>query len=258
MSFSRQQRIVDHFRRSIESYDNGAVVQKKVSEDLLAALADLGCTGFSRVLEIGCCTGSMTESLCRRFAIERLWLNDLVAECCQRTRRRIAGRVEHAIEAIGDIETLELPQDLDLIISSSTFQWLLDLPGFFRRCAGALDPDGILAFTMFGPGTMMQLRELIGVGLNYPSSEAIQEMLTGDFSLLRVDSSAQTLYFQTPREVLRHIQQTGVGGAGCHSWTPAGIRRFEQEYFARFGNERGVPLDYASICIVARKLGDGS
>lgn len=253
MKSSRQQRIVEHFRRSIASYDNDARVQKMVGDTLIAKMAAHDAIHYDRVLEVGCCTGSMTETLCRTKSVGELWVNDLVPECCHKTAVRVAALAGDIHPLAGDIEHLPVPDGLDLVVSSSTFQWLRDLPAALEKFAASLHDHGFLAFTMFGPGTMRQVRELIGIGLDYTSDHELATILRRDFSLVELETSCSTLYFQTPKEVLRHIQATGVGGAGNYHWTPGKLRAFDQEYRLRFGTEQGMPLDYVSTCVIANK-----
>lgn len=254
MTTKRQQRIIEHFRRSIDSYDSGAKVQKVVGESLVAKIAGYDDICYEKVLEVGCCTGSMTETLCRTRSVGELWVNDLVPECCRQAAERVKGVTGKICPLAGDIETVPLPADLDLIISSSTFQWLKDLPNTFQRFSVSLRECGYLAFTMFGPGTMNQVRELTGVGLDYISENRLTQMLQKNFQVIEVESSRFTLLFKTPKEVLYHIQNTGVGGAGNYRWTPGKFRSFDQEYRQKFGTGEGVPVDYVSICVIARKI----
>lgn len=253
MNVSRQQRIIDHFRRSISSYDDGAKVQKMVGDSLIDKLITNGKIRYGRVLEIGCCTGTMTESLCRKKAIGKLWLNDLVPECCTQAAERVEDLVVNLHPLAGDIEQISIPDMLDLVVSSSTFQWLRDLPAAFDKFADALTRQGFLAFTMFGPGTMWQVRELIGIGLEYTDEVCLKTMMERRYSLVELETSRSTLYFQTPMDVLRHIQATGVGGAGIYNWTPSRLRAFDRHYRQRFQTEKGIPLDYVSTCVIAQK-----
>lgn len=253
MTNSHRQRIVDHFRRSIDSYDTSAHIQKIVSDSLVARLAAYPDLAFTRVLEVGCCTGSMTEMLCREHLLGELWLNDLVPECCLRTAERVAGKAGSIHLLAGDIQILPLPEDLDLVVSSSTFQWLSDLPATLEKFATALTGQGFLAFTLFGPGTMGQIRELIGIGLEYTTEEQLLTLLRKHFTILELETSRHTAYFKTPKDVLRHIQTTGVGGAGNFRWTPRKLQAFAREYRERFGGEHGMPLDYVSTCVIARR-----
>lgn len=254
MKQSDLKRISDHFRRSIHTYDDGARVQKEVGDHLVSLIREYPDISFERVLEIGCCTGSMTESICRAYSLGELWVNDLVPECCEHTVGRVRDLVATIHSAPGNVESLVIPPHLDLVVSSSTFQWLDELSSCFTRIAEALQEGGFLVFSMFGPGTMYQVKELTGVGLCYTSENALIEMLQRDFAVLNCTSSRYRIFFPTPREVLRHIQQTGVGGVGSFRWTPGKLKKFEKEYAERFGEDQGMPLDYVSIFAVAKKL----
>ncbi|MFV0435892.1 MAG: methyltransferase domain-containing protein [Desulfopila sp.] len=243
----------DRFRRSIESYDDAALVQKATGDELIAQMTLYPEIRYRRVLEVGCCTGSMTRTLCSTHPVVWLWVNDLVPECCQRTVARVGSLLDTVVPLAGDIEAVDLPEDLDLIVSSSTLQWLRDLPTTLTKFAEALGEKGFLAFTLFGPGTMRQIAELIGVELEYVPVERLAEMLGARFRIRTMRTKTSTLYFDSPLAVLRHIQVTGVGGVGGYRWTPNRLRTFAGDYLRRFGTTRGVPLDYVAITVIADK-----
>ena len=179
-----KERIASCFRQAMASYDLHATVQRQVSGRLLALAGQSPAISYERVLEVGCCTGMLTEMLCRQQRVETLFLNDLVPDFGASVRARIPeGRMPHLLPLFGDIETLPLPDRLTLAISSATFQWLADLPGFLHRLAQALEKDGFLAFSIFGPGTLAEFTELTGVGLDYRSPEEIAGLLERDFVL---------------------------------------------------------------------------
>lgn len=241
------------FRRGIATYDEAARVQKGVGDCLVSGIADYPEIKFGKVLEIGCCTGSMTHTLCSRYSVNELWLNDLVPECCERAAIRVESLVGRIHALPGDIESLLLPAKLDLVVSSSTFQWLLQLKSCLAKISESLRDGGYLVFSMFGPGTMSQLKQLIEVGLCYTEATEVEDMLKENFIILKFMSYRYRIYFDTPRDVLRHVQQTGVGGAGSYRWTPGKLRKFEKQYRERFGEAQGVPLDYVSFSAVAKK-----
>lgn len=253
MKKAEGKRVAERFRRSLESYDREAVVQREVGAHLVSLLDRCSGLRTGRVLDIGCCTGSVTAMVCTARPVTTLFLNDLVEECCGFAARRLA-RLATAIETIpGDIESTTLPRELDLVISSSTFQWMRDLPGCIDRIRTALASSGYLACSLFGPGTMAQFRELTGVGLDYLASNRLATLLDPGFEIVHIESQLRTVWFASPREVLRHIQLTGVGGVGEFCWTPRRLRDFERRYRQRYGSRRGVPLDYAPIFFIARK-----
>lgn len=245
-------RICSHFRRSIPSYEQSASVQKIVGQQLVEQLA--GCSGLNlgKVLEVGCCTGSMTALLCAAGNVREIWVNDLVAECCALTAARVAGKAGRVHPVPGDIEKVELPANLDLIVSSSTYQWLKDLPTCFSRLAECVAGSGYFAFSMFGPGTMSQVQQLTGIGLDYPDEKELEGIVSRLFDIKLFTTKRYRIYFKTPRAVLRHIQRTGVGGVCGFRWTPSRLKAFEGDYYTRFGAAEGVPLDYVATTVIAR------
>ena len=249
-----KEKIARSFLRGKETYEQHAKVQKKVGRRLIDMLGGYPEMCFDRVLEIGCCTGAMTEMFLANHAAGRLYLNDLVAEFYEIVRERFADQAFTTIEPLfGDIEKLDLPADLDLVLSSSTFQWLGDLPGFFVKIANALKTNGYLAFTLFGPGTLTEFRQLTGVGLTYAALGDFLDLLAKHFVLEFVDTEKHLLFFTSPREVLRHLQATGVGGVGEFRWTSKKLRDFEEAYIGSFGTAAGVPVTYVTSYVIASR-----
>ena len=118
------------FEQAAATYEQNATVQHWVAEQLLALL-DKAVPGLApaQVLEIGCCTGLLTERIIARYPdLSRLTISDLVAAFEQCVCRRIGPRAEKIAFIAGDIETVALPSQYDLIISSSTLHWVHDLP----------------------------------------------------------------------------------------------------------------------------------
>ena len=82
-----------------------------------------------RVLLIGCGTGrDLITLLGRGHRVEGL---DLVAECVERARQRLADRKLDALVQVGDIETIELAERFDVFV----FSWFCYayIPGSARR-----------------------------------------------------------------------------------------------------------------------------
>jgi len=252
-----KEKIAHCFRQALTSYDDEATVQRKVGSRLLTLAGQFPAISYERVLEIGCCTGGVTRTLCQQQRIETLFLNDLVPDFAATVMARIPEeRMPHIQPFFGDIETLPLPDNLSLVLSSATFQWLADLSGFFHRLAQALHKNGFLVFSIFGPGTLREFTELTGIGLDYRSPEEIAGLLESDFVIELMDTDQTRLFLPTARDVLHHLRDTGVGGVREHRWTRSALRRFEQEYLSRFGTPAGVPVTYASTCFIARKKGN--
>ena len=253
--FIEKERVAKSFRRGMATYDNGAVVQKLVNERLVSLLQKYAKTATNQsVLEVGCCTGLLTELLCRTLQPERLYLNDLVAEFQTPVLKRLDEATKPLlIPCFGDIEKIALPDRLDLVISSSAFQWLSDLPAFFANISKKLDENGAIVFSMFGEGTFHELSELIGSGLSYHRFQAVRDMVDIPFRITHCAIERDQLFFEHPRNVLKHIQETGVSGVGGFTWTPRRLERFISDYRQRFSSKSGVSLSYVSYYFVATK-----
>ncbi len=249
-----KEKIAKSFLKGRKTYDQHAKVQQKVGRKLVDMLDEYPKMRYDRVLEIGCCTGVMTEMFLAGRNVGRLYLNDLVTEFYELIKQRIAGVGNGIIEPLfGDIEDLDLPGDLDLVLSSSTFQWLADLPASLAKIAGALKKDGYLAFSIFGPGTLTEFKQLTGVGLSYLALGNVLDLLEKDFVLQFVDTEKYKLYFTSPREVLRHLQATGVSGVGELRWTSRKLREFEDGYIRRFGTPAGIPVTYMTSYVIGSR-----
>ncbi len=248
-------KIARSFLRGKSTYDEEAVVQQKVNERLLALLRRLDRFDFRNILEIGCCTGMLTEMLSKHFSLAHLFINDLVPEFYDTVINRLGEDARKHIQPyFGDIEQRIVPTGLDLIISTSTLQWLTDLEGFFDRILSSLVDNGIIAFSMFGQETFSEVTELTGAGLNYPSFEMVSVLVEKRFRPIYKGVERDQLFFSEPEKVLRHIQATGVGGVGGYTWTPRRIEKFVRDYRVRFETSRGMPLSYVSYTFIGEKV----
>jgi len=247
-------RVVDSFRSSRNTYEDNAIVQRRISQQLVTLLMTSNTSKYNSVLEVGCCTGLLTDFLCENCEIESLYLNDIVPEFCELTTGRSAlCNIREVSTLPGDIELCPLPGDLDLIISSSTFQWIDDLDALFEKFDRSLKDQGVLAFSLFGPGTMGEVRKLTGKGLEYLSLSTLLQLVRKRFNVIVQKDMVDQLFLPSVRAVMRHIKDTGVGGVGGEKWSHSQFREFEKRYREEFVTEQGIPVSYFSTTIIARK-----
>ncbi len=249
-----KEKIARCFLRSLATYDQAAEVQNRLAARLMQLLADLPDSVFASVLEIGCCTGTLTEKLCLEKPVKKLHCNDLVPEFEDLLRKKVSRyQAMQFLPCFGDIEEQDLPSNLSLVISGATFQWLSDLPTFLKRLGRELPQGAYLAFSLFGPGTLQEFSSLTGVELAYVSDTTLKDLLDTDFQLLYHTEYQDTLYFQTVKEILSHIRDTGVGGVSEYKWSKQSLQDFEKAYINNFASAKGLPLSYSSSCFVARR-----
>ena len=246
-----KRKIYRRFARAAATYDQQAFIQQRVAERLLNLL-DRHCPlPPLRLLEIGCSTGILTSMLTRRYrGLATFYVNDLVSEFNGLVRAKVGDDV-HLAFLPGDIETITLPPDLDLVVSSSTFHWLNDLPALFNRLHGRMSAGGTLCFSMYGPDNLHELREIAGIGLDYPSVAALRKMVGARFKVLACEEELLTVHFADPRALLDHLRQTGVNALAAGPWTRSRLRDFIRRYAERFGGPEGVVLTYHPVYCVA-------
>lgn len=218
--------VAQRFAKAGQSYSEHAIVQKQICQNLTGLLKQFCPSTMSRVFEIGCGSGNLTRLITASFQIEKLILNDLYADVQQHFNHQ-----ENLKWLIGDIETLDFPQQLDMIISGSALQWMQDLPLLLKRCNEALVDQGWLCFSTFGSQNLREIKELTGQGLSYWSVENWNSALTqAGFEILHLSESETQLYFDSPKAVLQHLKATGVTATAQHRWTKQTLQQFYQDY----------------------------
>jgi malonyl-ACP O-methyltransferase BioC len=241
--------IEKRFQKNSSTYEQNAMVQREMTGKLVEKLTALCGNTFPRILEIGCGTGFLTGRVVRYLNYKKLYVNDLVPDF----RRKVL-KMDPGLTFIpGDAEEIALPRSLDLVISSASFQWLEDLPGFVERLAEYSNPGGILAFSTFGPENYREIRELTGKGLDYFSITDFQNILEKEFEVLSLEEEEKKLTFDSGLEVLRHMKRTGVNSLEKTSWGRKEILNFCREYENQFSNKDKVGLTYHPIYAVLRR-----
>ncbi|MDR2937120.1 MAG: malonyl-ACP O-methyltransferase BioC [Rikenellaceae bacterium] len=242
------------FRKRLASYESQAVIQRQVAGTLAVRFSEMG--GGGQIAEIGCGTGFLTREILFRGQTSTLFLNDLVDEAAEGLTEQVRkNRPEITVTAIpGDAEQIVLPGGLDAVVSASTVQWFDDLSRFAQRVAGTLKTGGIFAFSTFGPENLHEIKALTGNGLDYFSTTALRDLLEENFEESEIWEERFSPSFDSPREVLRHLQQTGVTGTGDFRWTKTAMERFEENYRKMYGAGNGrVTLTWHVIFCVCRK-----
>ncbi len=247
--------IRQRFRRAAATYDAEAAIQRTTAEYLLGILEQVARIKPRYTLEIGSCTGILTSRFLARYhgAVHRLYLNDLVDEMQPLLLRKIADHLHLVTFLPGDIEEIEIPGGLTCILSSSTFHWLHDPGELLQRLAAGLAPGGILAFSLYGPDNMREIREICGIGLRYRCLEETTRLLPHSMTLLAAREYRRTLWFRDGTAVLRHLRRTGVNALRPEPWNRKRLARFNAAYREHFSGPRGAALTYHPLFIVAVK-----
>ncbi|MBI9018290.1 MAG: malonyl-ACP O-methyltransferase BioC [Phycisphaerae bacterium] len=239
--------IAQRFTRSLKTYPANASVQLDIAKTLIREMTKITDNIFDIIIEVGCGTGLLTKQIEKKIVYEKLYLNDIVSQC-----HVLADQIDNSSFIPGDIEKIDsIHNKLDLVISSSTFQWLHNLDDAFKKFARWLSPDGILAFSTFGPDNLNEIAQLTGLALDYPAVDELKAILGKNFNVLTCYEKHHYCKFENPSDVLKHLKQTGVTSLSNVQWTRNDLKNFNEAYIQKFTQNDGVILTYHPIVVIA-------
>lgn len=151
--------IRDSFDRASAGYEASAVLQARVSDELIDRL------GLFRlepevVLDLGCGPGRATSALKRVYPAASVVGLDFAPGMLREAQRHMTQSGVHFERVCAD--ALRLPfanASVELVFSSLMLQWCEPLQIAFTEVRRVLKPGGLFMFSTFGPDTLKELRE---------------------------------------------------------------------------------------------------
>jgi malonyl-ACP O-methyltransferase BioC len=215
--------IKQRFSNNLKKYNENAKIQKQMAEKLISFLTD---NKYDSILELGCGTGLLTQ-----LANDNLWYKkytaiDIVPDC-----QKYINKINSNIEFIADdVEEFIKSDDkkYDLIISNASMQWLENLPQFVEQLIQKLNTNGKLVFSTFGKENFREIYFVLGKTLKYYSLSELKTIFK-EYSPI-IEEEVRIIAFKTPKDVLKHIKNTGVNAISSENWTKKDLVSFEKEY----------------------------
>jgi malonyl-CoA O-methyltransferase len=264
-------RVRRSFDRQAVFYEETVVVQKRVRENLLRQLREKESSELPRrILDVGAGTGVLLHAV-RNLYPEAFLAGVDLAPAMGRTAMgtlRIGGET---LLIEGDAERLPFADcSVDLVISTSTFQWLNDLGEAFCEVFRVLSHGGRFHFALFGGDTLRELRDSYTRALNIQDSEG-GGMTHSFFSVEDVESAMENAGFSacwTKMDVemeyhpdvpslLRSLRRIGAGNASRVSGRGlAGksvMAKMMEIYRTEYRCRSGIPATYEVIYGRGRK-----
>jgi malonyl-ACP O-methyltransferase BioC len=237
------------FLKAAQSYNDNAIVQKKMADVLFDNFLKINKNEFRNVLEIGCGTGFVTDKILNELKFDKLLINDIVDEYCNLHVKK-SEKIE---KIIGDITNIiENIEKVDLVLSNATFQWIEYKNIFFEQLAKKLTADGILAFSTFGPENFKEIKNTFGIGLEYLNDEEYLKLLENNFEIIYHNSYIEKLNFNSFIELLKHMKLTGVNSIKHFVLNNYKISHYQQKYIEN-NNTNSYILTYNPIIIIGKK-----
>ncbi len=238
------------FKKSIDTYDTSAVIQKEMAHQLIDKVLEYCGNSFDRVFEFGVGTGFLSKSILDKIEFKEYYANDIIEE----SEFCIKNIISSAKFLPGDIEKIELNEKFNLILSNAVMQWIFDTQELLLKIRNNLNESGYYAFTTFGEQNYREIRDTTGVSLNYLKTETLKEKCLSGYEIVYFEENIQTLYFDSPLDVLKHIKYSGTNGIKTLNWTVSKLKKFEDFYKKSYSAGSKVTLTYNPIYIVLKAV----
>ncbi len=253
----RKRAVSQAFSGAVKTYEGQALVHRRAARSLAGKIEALPLAPNPTVMEIGCGTGLLTESLTALFPQARLLATDLSPAMAAHCARRLEGPNRTFLVMDGEAPALNCAADL--IASSLAVQWFSDLGGGLRGLMECLRPGGAFAFVTLGEETFCQWRDALKhLGFpagtpDYPSKNALAGMLEG-LGGIEVEEERLDQVFPSSLDFLKSLKDLGshLPRSGYRPLTPGALRKAMGYLDAKAGGN-GVAMTYHLLRAVIRK-----
>jgi malonyl-CoA O-methyltransferase len=260
-------RVKKAFSQGAPAYDRTVRVQRTVMERLLQLLDQEGVDP-GRIVDIGAGTGSLALALHARYPSAHITCLDLAEGMVAAAREKLAHT--KALVLQGDAEALPFPASAyDLVLSTSTLQWLDSQGRAFSEARRVMSPGGHFVFALFGQGTLPELKECHAAACNELSAagadrpprfrslcQVQEDLAAAGFSSCRVWSEREREWYGGVPELLKALKSIGAGSTAP---PPPGLAsrrllsRTDELYRERYGEGGGICASYEVIYGIAQR-----
>jgi malonyl-CoA O-methyltransferase len=244
-----------HFDRASAGYDDSAVLQARVRQQLLDRLEWIAFEP-DVVVDLGCGTAQGAQALTGRWPRARVIAVDIAPGMLREAGRLNAGRQFERVCA--DALALPLPDaSVDLVFCNLLLQWCDDLDAAFAEIMRVLRPRGLLTFTTFGPDTLIELREAWREADDYTHVSPFADMHDIGDGLVRaglvepvLDVLRYTLTYPDVRALMRDLK--AIGAQNATTGRPRGLTgkqklRVVERAYERHRREGLLPASYEVV-----------
>lgn len=251
-----------HFSKNAVNYDNYAVVQKRMANELIKIINPYK-NNFSdrlKILEVGCGTGYLTRSIINAFPNARITAVDIASGMIDICRKNIVK--ENVDFLCEDIEEVTLNDEFDIIVSNATFQWLNNFEKTLKKLCSLLKKDGIICFSTFGSNTFNELhisynkaKEKLKIandtkpGQTFYNLEDLSDLCISSLGhkgilnfTIKTKEFNQIEYFKSVKEFLCSVKKIGANNSNKNqnSKSPLIVKEMMKIYDRCFRNDKNM------------------
>ena len=189
------------FKKNFYTYDENAIIQKQVAKELADFISNkIPEKKINNVIELGCGTGVFTKEILKKIEIKNIDLNDYY------NTESYFIDIKHREFICKNMSEIKFKK-YDLVVSSSSFQWISDLNGLIKNISKNTEK---LAFSIYLEDNLKEIYNHFKVGLNYKNYKEVLEILKKYFNNIEYYTEIRSLEFSSSLEALRHLKKTGV------------------------------------------------
>lgn len=240
--------LAKHFATYQHTYQQHAHHQRALAQQLTTELLAILDYPIEKALEIGAGTGNLTHALNRNWQlppITHYYLNDLYP------LPPLQAPAKHQHNLQGDISTIRLPNSLSLILSNAVLQWIDQPDVLFDKLSQAQAPNGILALSFYSNGHFQELKQTLGLSLNYPMRKTVYQQLSKHYQIIKFKELRTRYHFTHAHDVFAHLRQTGTH-THQHHFSFSRLKQAIKHYPC---SRYGYPLTYNALLVIGKKHG---
>lgn len=235
--------------RATASFADHDFLKREISERVADRMGDIQ-RQFPRLLDLGCHSGVLRDSLDPRLGVE--WVVGM-----DPSEQFATQASQHGPALAGEEELLPFAAaSFDAVVSVLSLHWVNDLPGALVQARQCLKPDGLFLGAMLGGETLHELRAVLteaesdvlgGAGPRVSPFAELQDaaglMQRAGFALPVVDSDLLTVTYENAFLLMKELRGMGEGNAVAarrKSATPKSVfLRAAEIYQQRHGTPDG-------------------
>jgi malonyl-CoA O-methyltransferase len=154
-----EKKIALRFNKAAKTYDQVAVLQRRVGKALLERLQGIRCQPQT-ILDLGCGTGYIESFLKKAYPAAKIIgldkSNGMLTQAQYKEKEQPCSETHWVC---GYAENLPFSdQAFELIYSNLMLHWSVDFTKSLNEIRRVLKPGGLLLFSMVGPDTLQELR----------------------------------------------------------------------------------------------------
>jgi len=260
MAKIEKQRVKNSFSSHAENYEDLALVQKRVADRFLQQLMAQDFIP-ENLLDIGSGTGRLVNALRQNLPHISITGVDLAYGMISCAKKRFADPADIKL-VCGDAEALPFKScSFDMVVSTSTYQWLSPLDAPFAEVWRVLKPGGRFCFALFGEKTLFELRDSYSAALNFlhkshadrthrfAGCAAVQTALgSASFGNVNVFDELEVERYPDVYSLIRAVNGIGAGSAAGNVSTGLAGRsvmlKMMDIYREKYGTQEFVPATY--------------